>query len=70
VTPTRDGENPPNARHWYGDALRDPKRRLKEPPSETRIWMVKLLVFNKMVEMTAQIKVSQKYGMAGLHLPC
>jgi hypothetical protein len=65
VTPTRDGENPPSARHWYEDALRDPKRCLEEPPS-----VVKLQVFNKMVEMTAQIKVNQKYGMAGLHLPC
>jgi hypothetical protein len=31
--------------------------------------MVKLQVFNKMVEITAEIKVSQKYGMTGLHYP-
>jgi hypothetical protein len=41
VIPIRDGENPPNTRHWYEDALHDLKRRLKELPSETRIQMMR-----------------------------
>jgi hypothetical protein len=41
VIPIKDGENPPSARHWYVDALHDPRRCLKEPPSETRIQMVR-----------------------------
>jgi hypothetical protein len=42
VIPIEDGENPPSAGHWYGDALLDPRRCWKEPPSETRIQMVSL----------------------------
>jgi hypothetical protein len=45
VIPIEDGENPPSARHWYGDALHDPKRHLKEPPSETGIQMVRFIYF-------------------------
>jgi hypothetical protein len=43
VIPIKDEENPPSARHWYGDALHDPKGCLKEPPSEARIQMVRFL---------------------------
>jgi hypothetical protein len=45
-TPTKDEENPPNARHWYERVLRNPKRTLETRPSETRIQMVRLQVFN------------------------
>jgi hypothetical protein len=41
VIPIRDGENPPNARHWYEDALHDPKRHSKELPSEIKIQMMR-----------------------------
>jgi hypothetical protein len=37
MIPIGDGENPPSARHWCGDALRDPRRRLKGLPSATRM---------------------------------
>jgi hypothetical protein len=43
VIPIKDGENPPSARHWYGDALHDPRKCLKEPPSETRIQMMRFI---------------------------
>jgi hypothetical protein len=41
MIPIKDGENPPNARHWYEDALHDPKRRWKELPSDIGIQMVR-----------------------------
>jgi hypothetical protein len=47
VTPTRDVENPPNARHWCEHVPRVPKRSLESPPSEAQIQMVRLQVFNK-----------------------
>jgi hypothetical protein len=43
VIPIEDGENPPKARHWYGDALHDPKIRWKGPPSATRLQMVRFI---------------------------
>jgi hypothetical protein len=39
VTPTRDGENPPNARHWYERVLHDPNEYLESQPSEARFQM-------------------------------
>jgi hypothetical protein len=39
--PREDEENPPNARYLYGDALLDPKRRLKGLASATRMQMVR-----------------------------
>jgi hypothetical protein len=47
VTLTKDMENPPNARHWYEHVPRGPKRSLEIPPSEARIQMVRLNIFNK-----------------------
>jgi hypothetical protein len=47
VTPTRDLENPPNARHWCEHVPHGPKRSSENPPSETKIQMVRLQVFNK-----------------------
>jgi hypothetical protein len=47
VTPTKDVENPPNARHWYEHVPRGPKRSLEILPFEARIQMVRLKVFNK-----------------------
>jgi hypothetical protein len=47
VTPTRDVENPPNARHWCEDVPRGPKRSSENLPSEAKIQMVRLQVFNK-----------------------
>jgi hypothetical protein len=41
MIPIKDGENPPNARHCYEDALHDPKRRWKELPSDIGIQMVR-----------------------------
>jgi hypothetical protein len=41
MIPKEDEENPPNARHLYGDALPNPKRHLKELPSATRMQMVR-----------------------------
>jgi hypothetical protein len=47
VTPTRDVENPPNARHWCEHVPHGPKRSLENPPSEAKIQVVRLQVFNK-----------------------
>jgi hypothetical protein len=55
VIPIKDGENPPSARYWYGDALHDPRRCLKEPPSETRIQMVR---FGKILK--TQLRLPQE----------
>jgi hypothetical protein len=41
MIPKEDEENPPNARHLCGDALPNPKRRLKGLPSATRMQMVR-----------------------------
>jgi hypothetical protein len=41
MIPKEDEENPPNARHLCGDALSDPKRRLKGLPFATRMQMVR-----------------------------
>jgi hypothetical protein len=43
VIPIKDGENLPSARHWYEDALCDPEKCLKGPPSEARIQMVRFI---------------------------
>jgi hypothetical protein len=43
VTPREDGENPSSARHLYGDALPDPKKRWKGLPSATGMQMVRLI---------------------------
>jgi hypothetical protein len=40
-------ENPPNAKHWCELVPRGPKRSSKNPPSEAKIQMVMLQVFNK-----------------------
>jgi hypothetical protein len=45
VIPVEDGENLPSVRHWYENAQHDPKKHLKEPPSETRIQMVRFIYF-------------------------
>jgi hypothetical protein len=47
VTPTRDVENPPNARHWCEHVPHGPKRSSENLPSEAKIQMVRLQVFNK-----------------------
>jgi hypothetical protein len=41
MIPKEDEENPSNARHLCGDALPDPRRRLKGLPSATRMQMVR-----------------------------
>jgi hypothetical protein len=41
VTPTRDGESPPNAKHWYERVLDDPNEYLESQPSEVRFQMVR-----------------------------
>jgi hypothetical protein len=41
--PIKDGENPPSARHWCGDALCDPKRRLKGLPSAPRMQILRYI---------------------------
>jgi hypothetical protein len=43
MIPIGDRENPPSARHWCGDALRDPRRCLKGLPSATRMQMVRYI---------------------------
>jgi hypothetical protein len=50
VTPTKDVENPPNARHWYEHVPRGPKRSLEILPSEARIQMVRFEGFQQLVE--------------------
>jgi hypothetical protein len=55
--PTKDEENPPNAKHWYERVLRNPKRTLEARPSETRIQMVRLQVFTTHLEKTADTNV-------------
>jgi hypothetical protein len=57
MTPTRDVENPPNARYWCEHVPRGPKRSSKNPPSEAKIQMVRLQVFNK----NALRKLQEKY---------
>jgi hypothetical protein len=56
VIPIGDGENPPSARHRYGGALHDPNRGLMEPPSETRIQMVR---FERILKI--QLRLSQEF---------
>jgi hypothetical protein len=50
------GKTPPSARHWYGDALHDPRRCLKEPLSEIRIQMVR---FGRILKI--QLRQSQEF---------
>jgi hypothetical protein len=48
ITSTRTViENPPNASHWCEHVPRVPKRSLENFPSEAKIQMVRLQVFNK-----------------------
>jgi hypothetical protein len=43
MIPIKVGENPPNARYLCGDALLDPRRRLKGLPSATRMQIVRYI---------------------------
>jgi hypothetical protein len=43
MIPKEDEENPPNAWYLCGNALPNPKRRLKGLPSATRMQMVRYI---------------------------